>query len=88
MKAFLFHALLILIPSTFVWSFLLIAKWCHFKTYLLTNVGLCMLCVASISYLIRNDSDGWGLIILGIPILYGFFTLSILTAFFIRAKLL
>ncbi len=85
---FLFPALLILIPSTFVWSFLLIAKWRHFNTYLSTNVGLCILCVASISYLIRNDSDGWGLIILGIPIVYGFFILSILTAFFIRAKLL
>ncbi len=88
MKAFLFHALLILIPSTYVWSFLLIARWRHFKTYLLTNVGLGLLCAALIGYLIRKDSDGWGLIILGIPTLYGFFILSMLTAFFIRAKFL
>lgn len=88
MKAFLFHALLILIPSTFVWSFLLIAQWRHFKAYLLANIGLFVLGGALIGYLIRNDSDGWGLIIFGFPTLYGFFILSMLTAFFIRAKFL
>lgn len=85
---FLFPALLISVPSTFVRSFLLIVRWRHFKTYLLTNAGLCTVCVASIGYLIGNNSDDWGLIVLGIPIVYGFFILSILAAFFIRAKLL
>ncbi|WP_420147453.1 hypothetical protein [Spirosoma sp.] len=75
---------LIILPSAFLWSFILIAPWKYFRRYITVNIATFFAYALFINYETRNDLDGWGVAILGMMAFYNHFIIGLLIALFIK----